>query len=329
MSRSHVWLVLISTLLLACAKKMLPPSPDRFPPHLTEVNPRTRVQVELLFDEPVAADKIPTESLRLATRTGEAVTIRGLSQGRSGDRILLWTEPLEKREYLLKGVASDPAGNIGRFVCRFSGSPRADTVPPRISGVQPTPGSAGLKRGVRISVRFSEPVDTCAQVRWLFAPIGSETLFSRRWGIDWQELAFVRRDSLEPGSIFYFILEPGIPDLEGNRCRTPAWTYFAPDSSLDGVTVHGRARWKAGPLGTGVVLFFRERTLAMAPVLSDGSWTTRVKAGEWTVQALADTNWDGIVDLAGYETTFLTAGESLDIILHPDASQKPLDAYLR
>jgi len=341
-SKFEFWarLMLVSgaALLAMCAKKLLPPSPDRFPPHLIEVNARSRVQVELVFDEPVDVKSVPAESLVLKAGDGTTPVIRGISRGKSSERMVVWTEPQERQGYVLKGMVRDEAGNPARFAARFTGSSRVDTITPRVTGVQPSPGSTRQQRGERVAVRFSEPVDTTALVRALFAPTGCETLFQQSWGTDWQELTWYQRtgtlrlgcrDSLEPGTVVYFLLLPGVPDLEGNRTTTAAFTYFTPDSVLIARTVRGRAIWQEGPIGTGTVFFIRDYTRALTPILADGSFTVRLAPGDYLVKAVVDTNQDGRAELVSSDTTFNTEAESLDILLGPELSPKPLDAYRR
>jgi hypothetical protein len=316
-------LVLMAILfLLFCAKKMLPPSPDRFPPHLIETNPRSRVQLELVFDEDINPGQLVPESLQI---TG--LSIRGVSLGRQRSRVLVWTEPQQRQWYSVKGVVWDLAGNAGRFRAGFQGSGRIDTIAPRITSILPAPGTAGLFRGIRIVVRFSEPVDTTLPLNYIIVPRDVESLFVRSWDPDWQEVRFLCRDSLF-GAEYYFLLLPGMQDLEGNRCLTPAWTYFSSDSVFEGVRVRGRVSGLEPGRTIGVVLFNQEQTVAVAPVLSDGSFNLKLGSGDYSVFGVGDTNGDGLVDRRSGLVQFNTAVESLLLFFSPESLPRLINDYL-
>lgn len=72
-------LALALVALVSCAKKMLPPSPDRFPPSLQEVETRTRSQVTLVFDEAMNGAKLKPDSFLLTGPAGETLALRGVS----------------------------------------------------------------------------------------------------------------------------------------------------------------------------------------------------------------------------------------------------------
>jgi hypothetical protein len=141
-------------------------------------------------------------------------------------------------------------------------------------------------------------------------------------------------------------------DLERNRVKGPAFTYFTSDTLFDAVPVKGKAKWQDGPLGTGTVLFQQagrgtgdggqetdttkvERgtlsvhTTGLAPVLTDGSFATKVRKGEYEVVAVADTNGDGLAELASPVLKFNTDAESLSLTLEPESLPKPVNAYRR
>ncbi|MEO0085288.1 MAG: Ig-like domain-containing protein [candidate division WOR-3 bacterium] len=320
---------LLLTALLFCAKKMLPPSPDRFAPRLVGVEVPSRVRVELEFDEPLDASRVAAESIAIRDAAGRELEVRGVSRGRRPERISIWTGLQEPVSYEVTGVVRDEAGNARRFSrVGFRGSQRADTIPPRVVSIQPQPGATRV-RPLTVVFRFSEAVDTAGLSRQLIVPASLETLYGRVWEPDWQTVGFVCRDSVPEGTVQYFVLPSGLPDLEGNRSREPAFTYFTADSLLDAVAVRGRARWPGGRLGTGVVFFDDTLTRAVAVVLEDGSFACRVRAGKYAVRAVADTDADGLVDLVSSEQQFATAAESMEVLLVPETSPRPLNAYRR
>ena len=331
-------LALASLALVFCAKKMVPPSPDRFAPHLQEIVTRNRSQLELVFDEDMASDRIFADSFVMTGPAGESVKLRGASMGRQADRILLWTPPQQDGLYRVSGVAWDMAGNVTRFRARFRGSVRSDTIRPRVTGIDPAAGSAGLRRGAAVRVRFSEPVDTAAALDFMFVPAGNDTLFKRKWDKDWQAVTFANPDSLPESAIVYFMLLPGVRDLDENRGRSPAFTYFTPDSVFDGAPVKGKAVWRPGPLGTGIVFFNQDtadsgvavpRTTGLASVLSDGSFATKLRRGAYRAEAVVDTDYDGISDLVSPWVDFSTVQESLKLDMAAETLPRPFSAYRR
>jgi hypothetical protein len=71
------------------------------------------------------------------------------------------------------------------------------------------------------------------------------------------------------------------------------------------------------------------RTTGLAPVLTDGSFATKVRKGEYEVVAVADTNGDGLAELVSPPVKFNTDAESLSLSLAPDSLPQPLNAYRR
>ncbi len=336
MSRARLVLPVVAVALavaaLTCARKMLPPSPDRFAPRLQEITTRNRVLLELRFDEEIDARVLEPDSFTVTGADGNTLELRGAGQGRRSDRVELWTAPQSEQVYELTGVVRDRAGNPGRFRSRFRGSERVDTIAPRVQRVSPDPGTEDVDR-VLVRVSFSEPVDTAQAMRFTVVPSRLDTGFDSDWLEDWETVDYGTRDSLLPGEVVYFLLEPGLADLEGNRSRDPAFTYFTSDSVLTADPVSGRASWEHGPLGTGVVFFHspegERATSGFAPVLSDGSFNLRIAPGEYEVEAVADTNHDGLVDLASPGYRFATAAGSLDVTLRPESLPRPTNGYRR
>uniref|UniRef100_A0A7C4CB73 SbsA Ig-like domain-containing protein n=1 Tax=candidate division WOR-3 bacterium TaxID=2052148 RepID=A0A7C4CB73_UNCW3 len=320
---------LVATGLLFCAKKMIPPSPDRFAPRLVSIEAPSRVRVELEFDEPLDVRRLAVDSIAVRDAAGGELEVRGVSRGRRPERLSLWTATQSPVTYEVSGMVWDMAGNAARFRrVRFKGSQRIDTIPPRVTRVQPEPGATRV-RPLTVVFRFSEAVDTIGVSRELIVPAGLETLFSRVWEPDWQAVGFVCRDSVPPGTVQYILLPAGTPDLEGNRAQEPAFTYFTTDSVMDALSVKGRVTWSGGRLGTGVVLFADSLTRALAAVLSDGSFSCRVRAGTYSVFAVADTNSDGLVDLVSPERQFSTGAESVELFFAAESTPRPLNAYCR
>jgi hypothetical protein len=346
--RGTLFVALTVVIMVACAKKMLPPSPDRFAPGLQAVETTTRSQVVLVFDEGINGAKLKPDSFLLTGPAGETIALRGVSLGRSGDEVQLWTPIQEVKLYEVRGVVSDRAGNRTHFRARFRGSSKQDTIAPRVASITPAPGTPRQKRGVKVMVTFSEAVDTSGAVSSMFVPAAYDTLFKRSWTTDWQTLSFTRMDSVPNGAILYLLVQPGARDLEGNRDKSPAFTCFTSDTLFDAVLVKGKAAWPT-PLGFGAVFFTESaavrvitdsllpprteslpvRTTGLAPLLTDGSFATNVRKGEYEVTAVADTNGDGLADLVSLPVKFNTDAESLRLTLGPESLPQPLNAYRR
>jgi hypothetical protein len=340
--------ILLAVMVISCAKKMVPPSPDRFSPRLQEVETRTRSQVTLVFDEGINGAKLKPDSFLLTGPAGETIALRGASLGRGNGEVQLWTPIQEVKLYEVRGVVWDQAGNKTHFRARFRGSSMQDTIAPRVAGVEPAPGASRQKRGVKVRVTFSEAIDTSGVVNSMFVPVAYDTVFKRAWSTDWQTLSFTSIESMPSGAVLYFMALPGAADLEGSRSTGPAFTYFTSDTILDVVPVKGKAAWP-GELRTGAVFFTESasvrvitdsllpprteslpvRTTGLAPVLSDGSFATKVRKGEYEVVAVADTNGDGKAELVSPAVKFNTDAESLSLSLEPESLPRPFNVYRR
>ena len=322
-----------ATALLAgcfgCAKKMLPPSPDRFAPHLVMVESRARTQVELGFDEDIDASRLNSDSLVVLGPSGERVPVRGLAAGRTSSTIQVWASFEARRQYSIRGKVPDRVGNVGGFVARFVTSDRADTISPRVLRVDPPEGATGRRRGVVLRAKFSEAVDTAAGAGALFVPARFDSMFVREWDSDWQGIRMSCSDSLPSGSVVYALFGVGATDLEGNRLRSPAFTYFTPDSALGALTVHGKTAGTPAGAGFGVVFFNGGTAPAMTVVAPGGDFVARLRDGTYDVVAVSDTNGDWRADFVGRHPAFAATGESLTVDLIPELHPESINSYRR
>jgi hypothetical protein len=314
----------------ACAKKLPPPSPDRFPPRLAGIVTRTRTQLEVEFDEPIEPASANPESLVVTGPGGERFAVRGVSRGRGDSRLLVWTPALPPGVYEIRGRAADRDGNFARFHGRFRASTRVDTVAPRVAGLEPRPGADRVRFGPRLNIRFSEAVDTAAGVPWFLLPAGEDTLFRTSWAKDWQSLGLGYRDSLDTGRLYFLVVPTGWRDLEENRARAVAVTFFSTDSAPDLATVAGRVVIPGDTLVRGgLVLIEADRTAGAAAVGPDGRFALRLRPGSYSALALADTSGDGVVDLKSPVLPFSAPAESLELELAPATEALGFDAYRR
>lgn len=337
--RRRALFVLALAVLAGCAKKMLPPSPDRFAPRLVEINTRNRSRLELVFNEDIDARRVESESLRIIGPDGAELAVRGAVAGRRGAWLEVWTMPQAEQVYEAAGLVYDRAGNPGRFRARFRGSTRADTTAPRVERVGPGPGTENHFRGF-VTVKFSEPVDTTARPEYRFAPARLGSSYRPSWESDWQELSLMpgfgpdsgdsaSRFDLPEGRPVYFLLLPTLADLEGNRLVEPAATWFTTDTLTEWVPVKGLAEHPDTLRRGGVVLFDSDSTPGLGVLLRDGSFSTRLAPGEYRVTALGDTDGDGLYDLRAGPREFNTAAGSLFFRLEPESLPRALDDYRR
>ncbi len=373
--------ILVATGLVAalvsgpgCAKKMLPPSPDRFAPHLVMVTTRGRSSLELEFDELIGPEGLASDSFIITRDDDSLLAVRGVTLGRRDGRVALWTGLQSPRVYRLGGVVRDTARNPGRFRTRFMGSARADTVAPEVARVEPAPWATRVPRPL-MRVEFSETMDTLQRPALLMLPARYDSLVRVSWNSDWQGLSvgFLPRrpagDSVPeagaggdtpagatadtgtaetgkkglptdsgaplpapPADRVYALLLPGLRDLEGNPSRRPGFSCWTADSLFDGVNLSGRV---AAFAGWGAVLFHDSVTAALAPVLEDGSYSARLAAGRYDVEAVADTDLDGLIDRSVLRPGVLVSADSgraavLDsLVLAPVALPTAIHGYRR
>ncbi|MFO7651178.1 MAG: Ig-like domain-containing protein [bacterium] len=321
--------ILLAALVGGCAKKLPPPSPDRFPPRLERIVTRTRTQIEIEFDEPVEPAETAPDSLVLTGPDGTRLAVRGVSRGRGDSRLLVWTPALGPGVHEIRGRAVDRDGNAIRFRGRFKASERSDTIAPRVASLDPRPGADRIRVSPRLTVRFSEPVDTTAGVPWFFVPARLDSLFRRAWDKDWQSFGVGYRDSLEAGLTAHFVVPTGWRDLEGNLARSAAVTYFSTDSSPDLALVAGRVSGADSVLRGGLVYVEAEGTVAAAAVEPSGRFVLKVRPGSYRAFAVADTSGDGAADLSSPVLPFTAPAESLSLLLGPADQPLRLDAYRR
>lgn len=327
-----------------CAKKMLPPSPDRFAPNLEEIVTHNRVRLELKFDEDLDPTRISADSFAIQGPEGRSLTVKVAAAGRRTGTVELWTEPQEPVLYRITGRVADRAGNVRSFNSRFRGSEKVDTIAPRVLRITPEPGSTG-RRKPTVRIEFSEPVDTTSGLSFLFVPAAGDSLFRARWEPDGQAVIWHFEEGEEGGKsavsggrdsvagahtelsgIIYFVLLPGVADLEGNRSKEPVFTYFTVDSVLPALTVKGRVA-SSTSWQVALVFFYSPTSPGLAVVRSDGSFSTILAAGKYRVWAAADENGDNQAELVSPTIEFATEQESLNLHLQASEIRKPLTAY--
>ena len=319
--------------ILACAQKMLPPSPDRFPPRLEEIEVQNRTKINLSFNEDITPKAIIKDSFLITSISNETLLIKELTIGRKDNIITLITEKQQPIRYSVLAKVSDMEGNRAKVQAHFKGSVIKDTFPPRITNISPKTGAVKQKRNVRTEVRFSEEVDTVIPVSWIVLPKDLKDRFKTLWYPDHRQLTFTLSDSLGRDTIVYFTLLRSVFDFEGNRLLAPGFTFFTSDTLLNTKLVTGEITYKNKPVADGLVIFSTTgdsiKSVALTPVDSISSFAIQIRPGIYDVTAVADTNFDDRIDLSGKIQSFNTTAEKLVIEVYPDSLAKKLDWYLR
>ncbi|MEO0115372.1 MAG: Ig-like domain-containing protein [candidate division WOR-3 bacterium] len=325
-------LTLVVLGILACAQKMLPPSPDRFPPKLVEVEVRNRTKINVKFNEDIDPENIIKDSF-LIIALNETLTIKEISVGRKSNVITLITEKQNPVQYSLQAIVADLAGNWAKIRTRFYGSIVKDTIPPRIAEILPKIGATKLKKNIRINIRFSEEIDTLFPAKWILLPKTLANRFTSQWQSDYKNLSLTMSDSLGSDTIVYFVLTRQIFDFEGNRLLAAGFTFFTSDSVLNTKLVTGKVTTGNRPVTDCFILFAKttdtNQTVAIIPTDTLGTFSIQIREGIYNVIAIADTNFDHRIDLSNKIANFNTSAETLLIEVYSDTLKQNLDWYLR
>lgn len=345
-----------------CARRMPPPSPDRFAPRLELVRTRGRAGVELFFDEAVDLDRVPVDSFRIVGPDSASLALRGLTLGRGGDRLLAWTALQQPVVYRLEAMVPDLSGNVARVRSRFRGGAQPDTVPPRVTSVRPGPGQTRYA-GDEFRFEFSKPMDTLVPPRVITIPPALETLLLPSWDPGWERLTLRRPGvragtdpspapelpggrPLRPGTELpepvpdedtvpvedtrpkptgYVVLLPGLSDLEGNRTARYSAISFTGDTVFAGALIPGRV---TGP-APALVFLLADTAAALAVTDDSGRFALRVPEGRYEAVAVSDTNRDGRADFAGRVPFSVPGPESLLVELRLEPEPRAVGEYRR
>lgn len=315
-------------LVLACAKKALPPNPDRFPPHLAEVQAVNRNRVDLIFDEAMQQKDVSVSDFTVLTARGETLKLLAVSGGTDAATLSLLTAQQAALKYTLTGFAHDQAGNPTRFTRGFFGSIRPDTVGPTVSSISPRAFSTGLRRNVTVMVAFSKTIDTLTMREVWILPAGLAARFKREWDPSLSAVRFVLADSLGPDTTVTFILPPYIKDFVGNRLDHAGFTVFRTDTTALPRVVSGRLEAGGKPVSDGYVVLADEQPALAVVSRSDGSFSLRARKQPYAATALADTNRDGVVDLSAFRPS-AELPDTLVMKLEADTTGKRVESFFR
>lgn len=301
--------------LLACARKMLPPSPDRFPPRLLGCEALDRRRVELRFSEPLDTNSL-YPGRYLITSDVETLKVEVVVQGVGPTSLLLFTEPQAERSYELSGVVEDMAHNQARLRARFRGLPWPDTIRPRIRSIIPGPGSTIGRGRVGLAIRFSEPMDTAYPVSYRFLPGSVVVDTGPYWGPGLDELRLLATLPSEV-STFYFLVSSQLTDLDQNPLEAWGYTWFTTDSVVPGVRVFGRLTHLGTPV-SGVAVFCDSAGPRACGVAEEDGWIfLHLPEGVYEVRAGAAPSGAGVFELWGSESVEVPS-DTFEIELRPE-----------
>ena len=300
------WTMLsLALLVLACAKKGMPPNPDRFPPSLLDFTVVNQNRLDLTFDEPMAQKDLPGGLAHLSDYSitglgGDTLPVLGVAFSPDQTVISLLTRRQQREKYVLKGITRDVAGNTVRFARQFQGSTRPDTIAPAIISVSPRMHATNLHRDVAVTFIFSKPIDTLTFGGFLVLPSSLSGRFSPRWNPGLNGIQFMLADSLGRGTVVSFLVPPVFRDFAGNHPAQAGYTSFSSDSLVLPGLVKGRLEVEGGPARNAFILLEQDEPLLATIGREDGSFVLRAKKEPYAVVALADTDYDGYVELSGF-----------------------------
>ena len=181
---------------------MAPPSPDRFPPKLEEVQVLNRTKINLRFNEDIESNTVIRDSILITSVNNETLSIKEIASGRNASIITLITARQSPIRYSIATRVSDVSGNWAKVRALFTGSLIKDTFPPRITSITPKTGSVKQKQNVRIGLNFSEEIDTLFPTSWIILPKVLKGHFETYWQPDYKQLSFVLPDTLVANPAF-------------------------------------------------------------------------------------------------------------------------------
>jgi hypothetical protein len=318
----------VALLLLACARKAMPPNPDRFPPHLAGIEARNQFRVDLVFDEPMLQKSLNPGDFLVSGPTGDTLKLLAVSGGSDAATLTLSTTRQTVEKYVVTGSAKDAAGNPTHFKHAFLGSARPDTIGPSLSGIQPRPFSTRVRKNFVLTLNFTKPIDTLTLTRLWILPSSIYSRFKSEWDPTLSAVRFTFADTLGPDTTVSVIVPPYLKDFSGNRLDHPGFTTFTSDTAALPKLVHGRLEHGDKPVPDGYVILSQEQPMLAAVSRADGSFVLRARAEPYAVLALADTNRDGVIDLSA-SLTSAALPDTLVMKLVQDTTRKLVQDYFR
>ncbi|MEO0074910.1 MAG: Ig-like domain-containing protein [candidate division WOR-3 bacterium] len=334
-----IFILIISSNNINCAKKMLPPSPDRFAPRLQQINPINKTRIDLVFDEPInVASLNPSDFQIISVNKQETLAIKLLTYHPDFKTITIYTNPAINQSYQLLGTLEDRFSNTAIINRRFTASRVADTTPPQLISIEPKPATTNKNRNVYFEFKFSESIDTTTTPYFIIYPL-DKTRIHWQYTKDWQGLTFgyamrkqndITLDSLPPKTTVYFILMPTLSDLANNRMSNCAYTYFTTESVLSPLIRWGTLNYQNNPYPNGIIIFSNQNQKVITISQLNGDFSVQLDTTFYQIIALADTNYDKSVDLYAELNRYHPLDSiTLNIPLSINPPYQKIDDYLR
>jgi len=306
----------------------MPPNPDRFPPHLADIQAVNQFRVDLSFDESMQQKGLRTSDFLVADAKGETLKLLAVSGGTQPAVLTLQTVRQAEGKYTVTGMARDMAGNPTRFKRTFSGSTRQDTVGPVLSGIQPRPFSTRVRKDFAVILNFTKPIDTLTLTELWILPPGLSSRFKPEWDPTLSSVRFRFADSLGPDTTVTVVLPQYLKDFAGNHLAGPGFTTFTSDSAPLPVVVRGRLEQGDRPDPVGYVILSQGQPVLAAVSRADGSFALRARSEPYAVTALADTNDDGVPDLSAFRASAVLP-DTLVMQLTSDTTHAAVGSYFK
>jgi len=320
--------LVVALLLLACARKAMPPNPDRFPPHLAGVEAVNQFRVDLVFDEPMQQKSLNAGDFLVSGPTGDTLKLLAVIGGSDPATLTLSTVRQTVQKYIVTGAAKDVAGNPTHFKHAFTGSARPDTIGPSLSSIQPRPFSTRQRKNLVLTLSFTKPIDTLTLARLWILPASLSRRFKPGWDPTLSAVRFTFADSLGPDTTVSVIVPPYLKDFSGNRLDHPGFTTFTSDTATLHKLVHGRLEHGDKPVADGYVILSQAQPMLCAVSRTDGTFALRARDEPYAVLALADTNRDGVVDLSA-SLPSAAFPDTLKMKLEQDTMRRAIETYFR
>lgn len=281
--------LLIFLFFLYCARKALPPSPDRFAPRLVHILVPYNTSLVLLFNEPLDTLALDPSNFLIYNRK-DTLKIQLISfYGGERNAIQIITEPQFSEKYTIEGMVMDQVGNVRNFKGNWKGTTAKDTIPPRLVSVFPKPEEK-LSFPYKISVSFSEPLDT-QRFNKIFSTIPLDEF---QWEKGLSEFKLVVKDTSYKERSLDILIPPYFTDFSRNYLELPYSLHFRYDTLMFPFLIKGNLIYDSS--FPGMVLLKRHNQLTGFGVSDSRGYFsvwTDFKDSTW-VYGWVDSDRDGI-----------------------------------
>ncbi len=214
-----------------CAKKLPPPSPDRFAPRLIRIQALYDNSLVLYFNEPLDTSSLDIQNFVIYNAQIKLISF--FDETQTSIRII--TSPLQKGRYKIKGVVKDKSKNQAFFEKVFKSTKKKDTIPPEIRKV--IPQTMRVSFPYNITIDISEPIDTSASSLFLLSTI---PVYEKKWRKGFTQFKLVVKDTLYKEVPFAFLIFPTLRDFSQNPLEGYYSFLFVADTLLKIEMMPGR-----------------------------------------------------------------------------------------